>query len=211
MKYEQRPLPYPFDALEPHIDARTMEIHYTKHHAGYVAGLNQALEQCPEFRDKPLEDILSNVRMLPEDHRQQIRNFGGGHLNHALFWEIMGPGCGGEPTAELADQISASFGSVSLFRKRFAQEAIARFGSGWVWLALNHADRLEILSTPNQDSPLMLGYRPILGLDVWEHAYYLKYQNRRADYVEAWWNVVNWARTGEMYAQRIDRVEHRKE
>jgi superoxide dismutase, Fe-Mn family len=208
MKYEQKPLPYSYDALEPYIDAVTMEVHYTKHHAGYVAGLNAAFEQCSEYRDRPLEEILSNLRMLPEDNRQAIRNFGGGHLNHALFWEIMGPGCGGEPSGKLAEMIKSSFGSFTLFRKRFSQEAMSRFGSGWAWLGISHADRLEILSTPNQDSPLMLGYQPVLGLDVWEHAYYLKYQNRRAEYVEAWWNLVNWARVGDTFTKLIQRVEH---
>lgn len=185
-------LPYAYDALEPHIDARTMEIHHTKHHAGYVAKLNAAIEGHPELCEVPLEDLLANLASVPEAIRTAVRNNGGGHLNHSLFWPLMSPQGGGEPVGELADAIRGEFGSFEKFRELFNAAAASRFGSGWAWLSLNRFGKLVVHSTPNQDSPVMEGYKPVLGLDVWEHAYYLQYQNRRPDYIAAWWNVVNW-------------------
>ncbi len=203
MIYELPSLAYPYDALAPHIDARTMEIHHTKHHAGYIAKLNKALESCPEIRETPLEEILTDLKVVPEDLRQSVRNNGGGHLNHTLFWETMAPGCVCGPTGEFAEAISSTFGSFGNFREQFGGVALTRFGSGWAWLGLDKDRRLDVFSTANQDSPLMLGYRPLLGLDVWEHAYYLTYQNRRADYIAAWWNVVNWKAVAESYARLV--------
>lgn len=200
MKYELPSLPYAYDALEPHIDARTMEIHHTRHHGGYVAKLNDALANCPEIADRPLAEVLGDISIVPGPYRQAIRNNGGGHLNHSLFWEIMAPDGGGEPTGELADKIHFSFGGFDEFADQFTQVALKRFGSGWAWLGVDSGGRLEVFSTPNQDSPLMLEFTPLLGLDVWEHAYYLTYQNRRADYIRAWWNIVNWAKVAELYA-----------
>lgn len=186
-------LPYPPNALEPHIDARTMEIHHGKHHATYVSKLNAAIESHPELQGKSLEELLANnCAIVPEASRTAVRNNGGGHANHSLFWQIMGPGKGGKPVGSLASAIETTFGSFESFKEKFSNEAANRFGSGWAWLALNGSGNLEVFSTPNQDSPLMEGKRPILGLDVWEHAYYLHYQNRRPDYIAAWWNVVNW-------------------
>jgi superoxide dismutase, Fe-Mn family len=190
-------LPYAFDALEPHIDARTMEIHHGKHHQAYVNNLNAALEKAPEFADRPLETLLADLHALPEGVRTAVRNNGGGHWNHALFWRLMAPsgeGAGGEPGGTLGDAIGATFGGFQQFREQFAAAAAGRFGSGWAWL-LAEGGKLSITSTPNQDNPIMDGKAAgslLLGLDVWEHAYYLKYQNRRPDYVAAWWNVVNW-------------------
>ena len=184
-------LPYAYDALEPHIDARTMEIHHTKHHQAYVNNLNAALEKAPELQGKSLDDLMRGINGVPEAVRTAIRNNGGGHWNHSMFWELMGPNKGGEPTGALADAIKQSFGDFSKFKEQFATAATGRFGSGWAWL-VNDGGKLSITSTPNQDNPLMDGKRAILGLDVWEHAYYLKYQNRRPDYITAWWNVVNW-------------------
>jgi superoxide dismutase, Fe-Mn family len=187
-------LPYAYDALEPHIDARTMEIHHTKHHQTYVNNLNAALEKAPELTGRPLDELLLGISRVPEAVRTAIRNNGGGHWNHTLFWQLMAPKVGGEPGGNLADAIRRGFGDFAKFKEQFGAAAGARFGSGWVWL-VRDGDRLTITSTPNQDNPLMEG-RPardiLLGLDVWEHAYYLKYQNRRPDYVTAWWNVVNW-------------------
>lgn len=201
MRYELPSLPYSYGALEPYIDARTMEIHYTKHHAGYVSNLNKALEHCGQVWERPLEELLGDLKLVPEEFRQAVRNHGGGHLNHSLFWRIMGPRCGGAPTGQLASAVVDTFGSFGSFREQFAAAATARFGSGWAWLALDGQGRLEVISTPNQDSPLMLGVRPILGIDVWEHAYYLTYQNRRADYVSAWWNVVDWSVVDKLYSE----------
>jgi len=184
-------LPYAYDALEPHIDARTMEIHHTKHHQAYVNNLNAALEKAPELQGKSLDDLMRGINSVPEAVRTAVRNNGGGHWNHSLFWELMGPNKGGEPTGALADAIKQSFGDFSKLKEQFATAATGRFGSGWAWL-VNDGGKLSITSTPNQDNPLMDGKRAILGLDVWEHAYYLKYQNRRPDYITAWWNVVNW-------------------
>jgi Fe-Mn family superoxide dismutase len=188
------PLPYPADALEPHIDAKTMEIHHTKHHQAYVNNLNAAIEKAPEISGRSLDELLLGITRIPEAVRTAVRNNGGGHWNHSLFWQLMGPKAGGEPSGGLADAIRRSFGDFAKFKEQFGAAAAARFGSGWVWLVRDN-DRLTITSTPNQDNPLMDG-RPardvLLGLDVWEHAYYLKYQWRRPEYVGAWWNVVNW-------------------
>jgi Fe-Mn family superoxide dismutase len=194
MPFSLPPLPYPYDALEPYIDKLTMEIHHTKHHAGYVNNLNKALESAPELANKSLEELLANnCAIVPEKIRTAVRNHGGGHINHSLFWEIMGPKAGGEPRGKLAEAINQTFGSFEKFKEQFTEAALGRFGSGWAWLVLTPDKKIEVYSTANQDSPLMEGKIPILGLDVWEHAYYLKYQYRRADYVQAWWNVVNWA------------------
>lgn len=186
-------LPYAFDALEPHIDARTMEIHHGKHHQAYVNNLNAAIEKAPELQGKSLDDLMRGINSVPESVRTAVRNNGGGHWNHSLFWQLMGPNGGGEPSGKLADAIKSSFGDFSKFKEQFAAAAAGRFGSGWAWLIDDGNGKLSITSTPNQDNPLMEGKKAILGLDVWEHAYYLKYQNRRPDYVSAWWNVVDWS------------------
>ena len=185
-------LPYAYDALEPHIDARTMEIHHTKHHQAYVNNLNAALEKAPQLEGKSLDDLMKSINSVPEAVRTAVRNNGGGHWNHSQFWEWMGPKRGGEPSGRLADAIRSSFGDFAKFKEQFAAAAAGRFGSGWAWLIDEGNGKLSITSTPNQDNPLMEGKKAILGLDVWEHAYYLKYQNKRPDYVAAWWNVVNW-------------------
>ena len=192
MAHTLPPLPYAANALEPHIDAQTMEIHHGKHHNAYVTNLNAALEKAPELADKSLDDLLRNLNSVPEAVRTAVRNNGGGHWNHSQFWKTMGPNGGGGPTGKLADAINAAFGDFEKFKEAFNAAGVGRFGSGWVWL-VNEGGKLAITSTPNQDNPLMDGKAPpILGNDVWEHAYYLKYQNRRPDYVAAWWNVVNW-------------------
>jgi len=196
MAHELPPLPYAYDALEPHIDARTMEIHHGKHHAAYVANLNKALEGHPGLQPLSITELLADLSRVPEAIRATVRNNGGGHFNHALFWKIMRKGGGGEPGGELGAAIRSTFGGFEEFKTRFAQAGAGRFGSGWVWLYVKDG-RLELGSTPNQDNPLMDGARPILGLDVWEHAYYLLYQNRRPDYIQAWWNVVHWAEVAE--------------
>jgi Fe-Mn family superoxide dismutase len=190
MAYSVPDLAYAFDALEPHIDARTMEIHHDKHHAAYVTNLNAALEGT-EWMDRPIEAVLSNLEIIPEDKRAAVRNNGGGHANHTLFWEIMGPNGGGEPSGELAAAIADTFGSVDDLKAQVNDAGVKRFGSGWSWLVWDGTG-LAVLSTPNQDSPVMEAKTPILGVDVWEHAYYLNYQNRRPDYLAAWWNVVDW-------------------
>jgi Fe-Mn family superoxide dismutase len=192
MAHTLPPLPYPFDALEPHIDAKTMEIHHGKHHQAYVTNLSAALEKHPELQSKSVEDLIRGINSVPEDIRTAVRNNGGGHANHSMFWQIMAPNAGGAPTGAIADAIKSSFGSFDAFKEQFAKAAAGRFGSGWVWV-IDSGGKLAIESTPNQDSPLMDGKKPVFGLDVWEHAYYLKYQNRRPDYVTAWWNVANWA------------------
>jgi Fe-Mn family superoxide dismutase len=192
MAFTLPPLPYDFGALEPHIDAKTMEIHHGKHHQTYVNNLNAALEKAPDLAKKSLDDLMRNVNSAPEAVRTAIRNNGGGHWNHSLFWQIMAPKAGGEPTGKVGDAIRSSFGDFAKFREQFNAAGAGRFGSGWVWL-VNNGGKLSITSTPNQDNPLMENQKAILGLDVWEHAYYLKYQNRRPDYMNAWWNVVNWA------------------
>ncbi|HWP84090.1 MAG TPA: superoxide dismutase [Terriglobia bacterium] len=192
MAYELPKLPYAYDALEPYIDARTMELHHTKHHNTYVQKLNGALEKHADLQAKPLAALLSNLEAVPSEIRLAVRNHGGGHWNHSLFWTVMKKGGGGEPKGPLADAIKKSFGSFAEFKAKFTADAGALFGSGWVWLVAKDGD-LGLVSTPNQDNPLMsAGGQPILGLDVWEHAYYLKYQNRRPEYIDAWWNVINW-------------------
>jgi superoxide dismutase, Fe-Mn family len=185
------PLPYPSDALEPHIDKQTMEIHHGKHHAAYVNNLNAALEKHPELQSKSVDDLLRNINTVPEDIRTAVRNNGGGHSNHTMFWQWMAPKAGGQPTGAIGDAIKSAFGGFDKFKEEFKKAAVGRFGSGWAWL-IDSGGKLTIESTANQDSPLMEGKKAVLGLDVWEHAYYLKYQNRRPDYVDAWWNVVNW-------------------
>jgi superoxide dismutase, Fe-Mn family len=191
MTFELPQLPYAYDALEPHIDKETMNIHHTKHHNAYVTNLNNALQGQDELLSKSVEEVISNLDAVPESARTAVRNNGGGHANHSLFWKILSPNGGGLPTGELADAISQKFGSFESFKEEFGKAAATRFGSGWAWLVVNNG-QLEVTSTPNQDSPLMEGKTPILGLDVWEHAYYLKYQNRRPEYVTSFWNVVNW-------------------
>ncbi|HEX3868160.1 MAG TPA: superoxide dismutase [Gemmatimonadaceae bacterium] len=191
-------LPYANDALEPHIDAKTMEIHHTKHHQAYVNNLNAAIEKAPELAGKSLDELMRGIGSVPEAVRTAVRNNGGGHWNHSMFWGLMGPGTGGEPTGALGNAIAAGFGDFSKFKEQFAAAAAGRFGSGWAWLVTD-GGKLSITSTPNQDNPLMEGKTAILGLDVWEHAYYLKYQNRRPDYVSAWWNVVNWDAVAQRY------------
>lgn len=186
-------LPYAYDALEPHIDARTMEIHHTKHHQTYIDKLNAALSKYPELADKPVEELLKDLSAVPEDIRTAIKNHGGGHYNHSMFWKIMAPNAGGQPSGKLAEMITAKFGSFDKFKEEFNTAAANRFGSGWAWLSIDKTGSLVITSSANQDSPLSEGLKPILGLDVWEHAYYLNYQNRRPDYMNAWWNVVNWS------------------
>jgi Fe-Mn family superoxide dismutase len=190
MAYSVPDLAYPFDALEPHIDARTMEIHHDKHHGAYVTNLNAALEGT-EWMDRPIESVLSNLEIIPEDKRTAVRNNGGGHANHTLFWEIMGPDGGGDPSGPLAQAIEDTFGDPDQLKAQINDAGAKRFGSGWSWLVWDGTG-LAVLSTPNQDSPVMEGKTPLLGVDVWEHAYYLSYQNRRPDYLAAWWNVVNW-------------------
>lgn len=197
-KHELPALPYAFDALEPHIDAQTMEIHHGRHHQTYVNNLNAALDKHPELYEKSVEELISDLNAVPEDIRTAVRNNGGGHANHSLFWQIMSPNGGGEPSGALAEAINKTFGSFEQFKEKFTQAALGRFGSGWAWLVVNNG-QLEIMSTPNQDSPLMEGKTPILGVDVWEHAYYLKYQNRRPDYVNAFFNVINWDEVAKRY------------
>jgi Fe-Mn family superoxide dismutase len=191
MAFTLPPLPYDFSALEPHIDAKTMEIHHGKHHQTYVNNLNAAIEKAPELASKSLDDLMRNVNSLPEAVRTPIRNNGGGHWNHSMFWQIMAAKAGGEPGGNLGAAIKSAFGDFAKFREQFSAAGVGRFGSGWAWL-INSGGKLSIISTPNQDNPLMEGQKAIMGLDVWEHAYYLKYQNRRPDYISAWWNVVNW-------------------
>ena len=201
MAYELPPLPYPFDALEPHIDARTMEIHHDRHHGGYVKNVNAALEKHPELASKSIEDLLGSIDSVPEDIRTAVRNNGGGHANHALFWEVMKPGGGGEPSGALKDAIVKKWGSFDAFKEAFTKASTGRFGSGWAWLVAGPGKTLDIITTANQDSPYMEGRTPILGIDVWEHAYYLNYQNKRADYIAAWWNVVNWPAVEEKFGK----------
>ncbi|GEM90176.1 superoxide dismutase [Oceanithermus desulfurans] len=198
--FELPDLGYAYDALEPHIDARTMEIHHTKHHGGYVNNLNKALEGHAFLHGASVEELLTHLSALPAEIQTAVRNNGGGHLNHSLFWEVIAPGGAHAPSGELARAIEAAFGSFDAFKDAFAKAAATRFGSGWAWLALDPWNRLHVLSTPNQDNPVMQGLTPILGLDVWEHAYYLKYQNRRPDYIAAFWNVVNFDVVGEKFA-----------
>ncbi|GAP12017.1 superoxide dismutase [Bellilinea caldifistulae] len=190
--FELPPLKYAFNALEPAIDARTMEIHHDKHHGAYVTNLNKALESAPEWFDHPIEEILRRINEVPENIRTAVRNNGGGHLNHTLFWDWIAPGGSKTPVGEIAKAIDATFGSYDAFVEKFSNAAVTRFGSGWAWLVLDGEKKLQVYSTANQDSPYMDGHIPLLGLDVWEHAYYLHYQNRRPDYVKAFWTIVNW-------------------
>jgi Fe-Mn family superoxide dismutase len=201
MAFQLVPLPYAYDALEPYIDTMTMQIHHDKHHAAYVNNLNAAIDKHPEMSGKSVEELLSNLNAVPEDIRTAVRNHGGGTLNHNIYWEIMAPKAGGEPGGKLAQALNNAFGSFANFRTEFDKSAGARFGSGWAWL-VKKGDQLSIVSTANQDSPLSDGLTPLLGVDVWEHAYYLKYQNRRAEYVSAWWNVVNWDAVAKRFSSR---------
>lgn len=195
-------LPYAFDALEPHIDAATMELHHGKHHATYVKNLNEALEGQANLLAMPIEELMANLDLVPAESRAKVQNNGGGHANHSLFWQILSPQGGGEPKGELAAAISSEYSSLKAFQEQFSQAAVGRFGSGWAWLEVD-GGKLAIASTPNQDNPWMEGRTPVLGLDVWEHAYYLKYQNRRPDYIEAWWNVVNWTEVARRYQEAL--------
>jgi len=199
MPFELPPLPYAHDALEPHVDARTMEIHHGKHHATYVNNLNAALEAHPNLLNKGIEDLVRNLDAVPEAVRTAVRNNGGGHANHSMFWTLMGAGQGGAPKGDVAKGIDKAFNSFEAFKEAFAKAAMGRFGSGWAWLVTEAGGGFKIVSTGNQDTPVSDGQSPVLGLDVWEHAYYLKYQNRRADYVSAWWNVVNWGEVDRLY------------
>src|SRR5690625_4306636 len=198
-KFQLPELPYAYDALEPHFDKETMNIHHTKHHNTYVTNLNNALEGHSDLQDKSIEDLISNLNAVPEDIRTAVQNNGGGHANHSLFWKVLSPNGGGNPTGELANKLDEKFSSLDKFKEEFAKAAAPRFGSGWAWLVVNNGE-LEVMSTANQDSPLMEGKSPLLGIDVWEHAYYLKYQNRRPDYVSAFWNVVNWEEVANNYS-----------
>jgi Fe-Mn family superoxide dismutase len=196
MTFKLPGLNYGYDALEPYIDARTMEIHYTKHHQGYVNNLNKAIENEKQLQKMTIEELMASLDKVPENIRTAVRNNGGGHINHSLFWDIMSPNGGGEPEGELMDRIKADFGSFDNFKDEFKKAATGRFGSGWAWLVMD-GDKLKVTSTPNQDNPISDGLTPILGLDVWEHAYYLKYQNLRGDYIDAWFNVVDWKKVGD--------------
>jgi Fe-Mn family superoxide dismutase len=204
MAYELPPLPYPKDALEPHIDAQTMEIHHGKHHAAYVTNVNKALAGKADLEKKTVEDLIRNLDAVPADIKGAVRNNGGGHANHSFFWKLMGPKAGGAPSGKLADEIKSTFTSFDAFKEKFEAAGLGRFGSGWAWLVVNNG-KLEIVSTANQDNPIMgkaisgVEGKPILGCDVWEHAYYLKYQNRRADYLKAFWNVINWTEVSKLY------------
>ncbi|MCY7753194.1 superoxide dismutase SodA [Bacillus haynesii] len=200
MAYKLPELPYAYDALEPHIDKETMNIHHTKHHNTYVTKLNDAVAGKQDLETKSVEELVANLDAVPENIRTAVRNNGGGHANHSLFWKLLSPNGGGAPTGELAEAINSKFGSFDQFKEDFAAAAAGRFGSGWAWLVVNNGE-LEITSTPNQDSPLSEGKTPILGLDVWEHAYYLNYQNRRPDYIKAFWNVVNWDEVARLYSE----------
>lgn len=199
MAHQLPPLPYANNALEPHIDAQTMEIHHDRHHNTYVTNLNAALDKHPQLHDKSLDALIADLNAVPEDIRTAVRNNGGGHANHSLFWSTIGPNAGGQPTGALAAAIDSELGGFDAFKQAFAQAATTRFGSGWAFLAVTKDGKLKVYSLPNQDSPIMEGETPILGLDVWEHAYYLKYQNKRPDYIAAFWNVVNWGEVGKLY------------
>jgi superoxide dismutase, Fe-Mn family len=199
MSYTLPPLPYSFDALEPTIDAKTMEIHHDKHHNAYVTNVNKALEAAPDLAKLSIEELCAQIGKVPENIRNAVRNNGGGHLNHSMFWKLMKKGGGGEPSGDLGGAINVAFGSFADFKAKFAAAGTTRFGSGWAWLLIRDG-KLVIESAPNQDNPIMDGGKPVLGLDVWEHAYYLKYQNRRPDYIEAWWSVVNWAQAADNYS-----------
>ncbi len=199
MTHELAPLPYVYNALEPYIDEMTMRIHHDKHHGTYVTNLNAALDKHPELQKKSLEDLLRDLNGVPEDIRTAVRNNGGGHWNHTMFWQIMAPNAGGEPTGALMDALKAAFGDFAKFKEQLKAAGLGRFGSGWAWV-VSDKGKLAIMSTPNQDNPAMEGKHAVMGLDVWEHAYYLKYQNRRADYIDAWWNAVNWAEVARRFS-----------
>ena len=201
MAHELPALPYDFAALEPHIDARTMEIHHDKHHAAYVNNLNAALEKYPALQNKSAEELIRDLNSSPEDIRTAVRNNGGGHVNHTMFWTILGPNGGGEPTGAIASAIREAFGDFDTFKQQFNDAGVKRFGSGWAWLVRGTGGKLQIISTANQDNPMSEGMYPIMGNDVWEHAYYLRYQNRRAEYLRAWWNVVNWDEVNRRFEQ----------
>ena len=201
MAFELPPLPYDYSALEPHIDTQTMQLHHDKHHQAYVTNLNNALQGLSQFDGVSIEDLMRRINEVPENVRTAVRNNGGGHVNHSMFWQIMKPNGGGEPTGALAEAIAATFGSFDQFKATFKDNGVKRFGSGWTWLVVNQSGQLQALSTANQDSPFMEGMYPVMGNDVWEHAYYLKYQNRRPDYLDAWWNVVNWDEVARRYQQ----------
>ena len=201
MAFELPPLPYDYSALEPHIDAQTMQLHHDKHHQAYVTNLNNALQGQSQFESMSIEDLMRHINEVPENVRTAVRNNGGGHVNHSMFWQIMKPNGGGEPTGALADAINSTFGSFDQFKTTFNDNGAKRFGSGWTWLVVDQNGKLQALSTANQDSPFMDGNYPVMGNDVWEHAYYLKYQNRRPDYLAAWWNVVNWDEVAKRFQQ----------
>jgi Fe-Mn family superoxide dismutase len=201
MAFTLPPLPYPADALEPSIDKMTMEIHHDRHHKAYVDNLNKALEATPDLQNKSIEDLLRGIKSVPANIQTAVRNNGGGHANHTMFWEIMGPKAGGAPSGDLAQAMTSTFGGFDAFKAKIKENALGQFGSGWSWLVIGGDGKLQAVKTANQDSPLMDGQTPILGVDVWEHAYYLKYQNKRADYVDAWWNVVNWNAAGQRFAK----------
>ena len=201
MAFELPPLPYGYDALEPYIDTQTMQLHHDKHHAAYVNNLNAALKDQAQFASLNVDELMRHINDVPESIRTAVRNNGGGHSNHSMFWQIMGPNAGGAPTGDLASAINSAFGSFDAFKAAFNDAGVKRFGSGWAWLILDQSGKLQVVSTANQDSPLMDGNYPVMGNDVWEHAYYLKYQNRRPDYLNAWWNVVNWNEVAKRYAQ----------
>ena len=202
MTFELPDLPYDYNALEPHIDEATMRLHHDKHHQAYINNLKAALEKYPDLQDKSAEELITNLNALPEDIRMAVRNNGGGHVNHSMFWTIMGPNGGGEPTGPIADAINETFGSFDELKTKFNEAGTKRFGSGWAWLVRNADGKLEVTSTANQDNPMSEGKHPVLGNDVWEHAYYLKYQNRRPDYLAAWWNVVNWDEVNRRFRAR---------
>lgn len=201
MAFQLPPLPYSFDALEPYIDAQTMQIHHDNHHGTYVSKLNAALESHPDLQKRSIDELIRNLNSLPEAVRTAVRNNGGGHFNHSIFWTLMAPNAGGEPTGAIAEALTDTFGDFETFKQRFNDAGAGRFGSGFVWLVRNQEGKLEITSTPNQDNPWSEGHFPIMGNDVWEHAYYLKYQNRRAEYLKQWWNTVNWNEVNNRYAQ----------
>ena len=201
MAYELPPLPYDYSALEPYIDTQTMQLHHDKHHAAYVNNLNAALQNNSEFASLPIDELVRRLNDVPENIRTAVRNNGGGHANHSMFWKIMTPNGGGEPTGELSSAIQQAFGSFDAFKTALNDAGVKRFGSGWTWLALDRSGKLQVMSTANQDSPLTEGLYPVMGNDVWEHAYYLKYQNRRPEYLNAWWNVVNWNEIARRYAE----------
>jgi Fe-Mn family superoxide dismutase len=205
MAHEVPALPYDYAALEPHIDEQTMRIHHDKHHAAYVTNLNNALANAPELANLPVEQLIRQLDKVPEGVRTAVRNNGGGHANHSLFWKIMAPNAGGAPSGRLADAINSTFGGADQLKQQLAAAGAARFGSGWAWLLVDAAGNLKVESTPNQDNPLMDGKTPLLGVDVWEHAYYLKYQNRRPDYLAAWWNTINWNAVAENYSRATNR------